>query len=87
MKTAAERAKEVAQDPEIKAWIRRFKKLAAEMPKSIWVYVASGTPHVMAFSEESQDTGTQIYENPDGGMTQEAVIASVRGGSWDGGDW
>ena len=54
------------------------------MPPEVWVYVAAGTPIVMACDE----VGRPI-ERDDGrdGMDQGAVITSLSGGHWDGGDW
>jgi hypothetical protein len=82
--TPQERAAAVGELPHVRAWVRRFRRLAKDMPPEVWVYVAAGTPIVMACDE----VGRPI-ERDDGrdGMDQGAVITSLSGGHWDGGDW
>ena len=80
-KTASERAAEVGDRPDVKAWIAKFQKLASTMPKDVWVFVASGTPCVVANDAD----GNPIERGSR--SDQDALIATIYGGQWDGGDW
>lgn len=81
-KTPEERAKEVAEMPHVKRWIKRFHRLAKEMPDEIHVYVANGTPTVMVRDEDGQSYSNQRGQN-------RAAIIEILGDvfGWDGGDW
>lgn len=81
---AKDRAAEVAALPHVKAWVKRFEKLAKDMPPEVWIYVASGVPHVMAHSPEGSR-----YEKSHGGSDVASLVASMPRGKaqWDGGDW
>lgn len=81
MSDVKERAETVAAMPHVKRWMKRFRKVAADMPKEVWVYVASGTPCVMVNGED----GKPIYRGD--GVELDSKIDSLRRGSWDGGDW
>lgn len=82
MTTPKERAEVVGDRPDVQRWIKRFEKLAREMPPDVWVFVASGTPAVLARGEDGRD-----IDNGSGGVDQGAVIDTIAGGNWDGGDW
>lgn len=75
-------ASAVGERADVQRWVRRLQKLAATMPPDVWVFVASGTPTVLAKDER----GGRI-ETRDGSVHRGAIIASARGGTWDGGDW
>lgn len=83
MSEASDRAEHLRAQRPIHDWVRRFRQLAKEMPPEVWVYVASSTPHVMAY-----DANGRMFEHPKhDGTDQGAIVATVRGGRWDGGDW
>ncbi len=83
MNDVKQRAADVGERPDVQRWIRRFRKVAQDMPADVWVFVASGTPCVMATDENGEH-----IQGPRGrGNDQDAIITSVRGGSWDGGDF
>lgn len=79
-----ERVADLSSRADVKKWIKRFEALAKAMPKDVWVYVASGSPTLMAYGPNGE-----MYESGGGGgVDQRAVISMGRiGGSWDGGDW
>jgi hypothetical protein len=82
MSQASERAAFVRALPHVQRWIKRFRKIAQEMPE-VWVYVASSRVNVMA-----NDHKMRPIERLQGdGMDQDASVDSVIGGHWDGGDW
>ncbi len=81
-RAAKERAEAVAELPHVKKWMREFEALAKKMPPEVWVYVASGTPWVMALNEHGK-----FFETPASGSDPDACIESFRHGHWDGGDW
>jgi hypothetical protein len=81
-KLAREVAARRAQQPDVKRWIRRFKRLARDMPEGIWVFCGGGCPTVLAF-----DDGARPFMTWDECVDQEAAIVSVSGGHWEGGDW
>jgi hypothetical protein len=87
MSVAAQRAKHLGSQKEIRDWVRRFRDLAQTMPKDVWVFVASGTPNVMAKGEDGRIFERGGGRPGDAGVEQDAVITSVSGGRWDGGDW
>lgn len=76
------RAEEVGERPDVRRWIRRLQKLSREMPKDVWVFVASGTPTVLATGEDGMHV-----EDRGGSVHRDAVITTAAGGNWDGGDW
>lgn len=77
-------AEAASRDPVVVRWLRRFKKVAKDMPPSVWVFVASGTPAVCATGKD----GMSIHEPGNGGGVDRAsIITTVEGGMWDGGDW
>jgi predicted aspartyl protease len=68
---------------DVQLWIKRFQRLAKEMPADVWVFVASGTPTVLATDEN----GHHIDRGRNNGVDQDAIIDTAIGGNWDGGDW
>lgn len=84
MSQATERAEIVGELPHVQKWIKKMQKLAKEMPPEVWVYVASGTPHIMALDEKGK-----LFERSNGGMDSDAIVATLSRskGHWDGGDW
>ena len=78
-----DRAEEVGERPDVKRWIKRFERLAKAMPPDVWVFVASGTPTIMARDE----AGERFKHELGRGHHQDAVVSAVNGGEWDGGDW
>lgn len=91
MKTPASRAiernaikaytDEVGDKPEVKRWIKRFRKLVADMPPEIYVFV--GGPTVVAV-----DVLGKTFTTESGGMHPSSVVEVVDGhGRWGGGDW
>lgn len=81
---AKERMEVVAAMPHVQRWLKRFRSVAQDMPPEVWVYVAAGTPTVMANGENNRpiESGRRIDA-----MDRDATITLVRGGHWDGGDW
>ncbi|MDP3219776.1 MAG: hypothetical protein Q8S73_37085 [Deltaproteobacteria bacterium] len=83
MSAAKERAEEVAAMPHVQRWVKRLRKLCADMPPEVWVFSESGSPHVMAYAPDGDP-----YEDGDGGADQDSIVASPSGrGRWDGGGW
>lgn len=82
MTTASDRAESVGARPDVQRWIRRFRRLCREMPDGVHVYVANGTPNIMATDEDgapfSEDRGSKV---------RDAIIEAMPFGGWDGGDW
>jgi hypothetical protein len=58
-----------------------LSNLAAHWNRNYWLFVASGKVHLMRYDAE----GERVV-NPDGGMSQTAIIWSVDFPA-DGGDW
>lgn len=75
-------AAEIGATPEVQRWVKRFRRLAGDMPLGVHVFVASGTVCVMALNDDGNP-----YETGGCGMDHDAVIADVHGGQWDGGDF
>jgi hypothetical protein len=67
---------------EEKKAIAELKKLAPKWPKSLWLYSASGSLHVMKLNENGEHAMTI-----DGGADSEYIVESIRGIDNDGGDW
>ena len=65
-----------------RAWIARFKKLAADCPKSLWLFSASGTLCVM----KSPKNGLEHGGGDGYGVNQENMIDTIDIRN-DGGDW
>lgn len=63
-------------------WIKRLAAVLSGAPDGIWLFVASGSLHVMAFGE---DGARRLL--PNGGMDPDASIATLHGPEMDGGDW
>jgi hypothetical protein len=84
--TPKERAAQVGAMPHVKAWVKRFQKLAAEMPPEVWVFVASGTPVVLALDEDGHEyeTGPSYSRGNDQAAS---IKGNIVGGRWDGGDF
>lgn len=84
MSAVRDRADAVAAMPHVRRWLRRLHRVARDMPPEVWVYVASGSPHIMARS----DDGEPIF-NERGCVDQDAAVDVLdrKNGSWDGGDW
>lgn len=80
--SAKERAEQLAADPKVKAWIKRFQALARSMPENVMVFVASSTPCVLALDKNGQQ-----YTTSCGGLDPDAEIDGANGGRWTGGDW
>lgn len=81
---AADRAAKVAAMPHVQAWVRRFRKLCADMPPEVWVFSECGTPHVMAHAPD----GRKTYEKACGSVDQDGIVDSPNGrGRWQGGAW
>lgn len=80
---AKTRAEDLATRGKIRRWIEQFKKLSAQMPKELTVFVAAGTPVVLA-----NDRNGEPF-NRGGGYDPDAQVpdANITGGRWDGGDW
>jgi hypothetical protein len=60
----------------------RFQKLLDSQPADVWVYVASGSPLVMAKGPD----GERVFD--DRTFSDDAVVGGlVCPGEWDGGDF
>jgi hypothetical protein len=75
---------ELTQD-EIKA-IRELKALAKTFPKSLWLFAASGSLHIM---RTKPDGSRAMYEdNSSGiGVNRDYIVETIQGIEVDGGDW
>ena len=63
--------------------IRALKRIAKTWPKSLWLYSASGTLHVMRTGEN----GEQVHLGRQGGVDPDYHLATIRNIQNDGGDW
>lgn len=63
-------------------WVRRFRRLCREKPASVGVFVAAGTPTVVAMAE---DGGFCL--DREGGHDRDGIIEGIVAPGWDGGDW
>ena len=79
------RAEQVAEMPHVQRWIKRFEKLAASMPPEVEVFVAAGTPVVMALSRTKESFLTS--DGPSAGMDRDAEVDCIHGGRWESGDF
>ena len=66
-------------------WIRQFERVCKAQPKSLAVFVASGSVCVLLATPEGQ----LPHGGPNGeGVNPDELITNVQpGGVWDGGDW
>jgi len=65
-------------------WIEDFQLLAKRCPKSLWLFSASGTLHVM----KTPPNGEQMGAGPRGeGVNFNNSLAIIKGIQSDGGDW
>lgn len=86
------RAAAVAAMPHVQRWIRRFQRVAKDMPPEVWVFagpVKNGCC-VMANDEKGEAMRGEAYRNPDGdseGVSSCGEVASIKGGHFDGGDF
>lgn len=62
--------------------VSALKRLAKRWPKSLWLWSASGSLHVMKCGEDRNR-----IETPTGGYSSRAIIESIEGIPNDGGDW
>lgn len=76
-----ERAESIGARPDVVRWVRRLQRCAKDMPADVWMYIASGTPTVMATGPKGEHVDDEHGKDRDG------IIDTVEGGSWDGGDW
>ena len=77
-----ERVETVGARPDVQKWMRAFERLCKAMPNDIHVFVASGTPCVLAMHPDGQP-----YSKGEG-YNQRALIGTPEGyHDWDGGDW
>lgn len=85
------RAAEIGARPEVRRWVKRFRKLVADMPADVEVFCESGRPYVMALRPSPDKLGGLGYLTGRGGVDQDAIIARIErspsGGGWDGGGW
>lgn len=76
-------------DDESKA-IASLKRVAAKWPKSLWLYSASGSLHVMKMRSDGKRAvinGCGTGRGGDGGMDADYIVATIKGIENDGGDW
>lgn len=77
---------EIELTPEEKKAIAALKRVAKIWPKSLWLFSASGTLHVMRNGED----GNPVYEHSDevrdGGCDPDYSITTINIAN-DGGDW
>lgn len=77
-----ERASDVAAMPHVRRWVSRWKKVMRAMPDELHGFAgAGGGAYVLAL-----DPRGGAYTKPDGGLDQDAIVATVMG-RWDGGDF
>lgn len=82
---AAERAEERRADPKVRAWMKRARKLFADLPPDTWIYWQEDTLNLMALGP-----GGEKYTNDRGynaGSDTAAVIASHMVPGSDCGGW
>lgn len=72
-------------EKEIEAWAKRLEKVMREAPRGCWLYVASGTAHVMKLGPD----GKRIMKRDKITFDDKAVVYTLNGVSigMDGGDW
>lgn len=75
------RLAELRADRKTMRWVRRFLECAKAMPDTVMVFVAAGTPCVLALKSDGDSFDKAR------GYDQRAVIADSQNGKWDGGDW
>ena len=85
-KQAKRRAEDVAAMPHVQRWMRRLRKLAADMPPEVEAYVAGGTLCVLARTKDGDSFAIREAGHMEG-SDPDAVVGLVAGGRWDGGDW
>ena len=84
-----ERTEAVAAMPHVQRWIRRFKRLAKEMPPEVWVFagpvIGSRGCLVMAHDEAGKIMMND-FENEEL-VSNSGVVDHIDGGKFDGGDF
>lgn len=76
------RAEAKMVDPKIRAWMRRARRLMADLPPEVWIYWEENHLNLMAKSPEGLN-----YVNRRGGSDQAAVIDSFQVPESDCGGW
>lgn len=85
--TPAERAKQVAEMPHVKRWLKRFAAVARDMPPEVWVF-CGGTGGATVLAKAENLLPCRICgPSGDEAVDTDAVILDADGGTWDGGDW
>lgn len=76
--TQCEHADALSYRADVRRWMRRLERVAADMPDGVRVFIASGSITVM----DECDEGTH------GGAVERNrhIVGTVPGGGWDGGD-
>lgn len=64
--------------------ISSLKRLAKRWPKSLWLFSASGSLHVMQKDSEGR---RKMLARIGTGVDQEYIVETIRGIDNDGGDW
>lgn len=87
---AKKRAEDVAAMPHVQRWMKRLRKLSADMPPEVEAYVAAGTLIVLAVDPDEGSymvhqgsCSSSIGDRKD----QDALVDTIDRGRWDGGDW
>jgi hypothetical protein len=81
---ASARAYDMGNDPKVKAWMRRFRRLMKDQPPETWIYWQEDTMCLIALSPEGRR-----YVNPrdtDGSDTAAVIDSQMVKGS-DAGAW
>lgn len=81
--TAGDRAAEIGARQEVKAWMRRVRKLMKEQPADTWIYMQEDQLHLMARSAD----GRKYINHRCGGSCQASSIDSVLIPGADAGAW
>ena len=63
--------------------ISELERLAAEWPKSLWLFAGSGTLCVMKKNSDNE----RAMQHPGGGVDPAYIVKDIEGMPCDGGDW
>jgi hypothetical protein len=78
------RAEDVAARPDVQRWIKRFQRVAKDMPECLMVFV--GEDNVILARTEAGDYPLRLRRGQES-MDPDAVVATIEGGKWEGGAW
>lgn len=77
------RAAIVAAMPHVQRWVRRFQRVAKDMPPEVWVF--AGPCCVGCSVMANDESGRAIFEGEQ--VDQNSTVAHIDNGRFDGGDF